>query len=310
MGELATDIIPFQYESHEVRSMMIDGNPWFVASDVCNILDYTKAKDAIRILDDDEKGAQQMRTPGGNQTISIINESGLYTLILRSNKPEAKPFRKWVTSEVLPTIRKTGSYSLEPERSIAKNEVHLLPEQIQYAFDTALLAHEHRFDNKYGYRIIETHNGVAQLKEQLPKKPIPDAVRNIHMQFVFEKLHRQCIVCEEPILNEYGENLRKPDESGKLVYMFEVDHFHSPLWVNLTETWGICKHCNINKSHGKISSERLQKRFGYYQDVLKDYMKGKKRLELCVSKPKPKVQKDAWKRDQMSIFDNVKELKR
>ena len=82
-----------------------------IASDVASALEYREARDLTRILDDDEKGPHIVRTLGGNQEVTIINESGLYAAILKSRKPEAKKFKKWVTSEVLPSIRKTGSYN-------------------------------------------------------------------------------------------------------------------------------------------------------------------------------------------------------
>ncbi len=104
-------VVPFRFESHEVRTLTIDGNPWFVAKDVCDVLEYANSRKALSDhLDDDEKGVTDCDTPGGKQQMAVINESGLYTLILRSNKPAAKPFRKWVTAEVLPAIRKTGFY--------------------------------------------------------------------------------------------------------------------------------------------------------------------------------------------------------
>lgn len=101
----------FNYNSNEVRTIQKGGEPWFVLKDVCQILGLgTPAKVAER-LDPDEKGMNQIHTPGGAQPMTTINESGLYNVILRSDKPEAKPFRKWVTSEVLPTIRKHGMYA-------------------------------------------------------------------------------------------------------------------------------------------------------------------------------------------------------
>lgn len=101
----------FNYESNEVRTVMIDGEPWFVLKDVCQVLGISKYRDVASRLDDDERGLFKMDTPGGPQEMTIINESGLYGVILRSDKPEAKPFRKWVTSKVLPSIRKTGAYT-------------------------------------------------------------------------------------------------------------------------------------------------------------------------------------------------------
>ncbi|ADW16400.1 prophage antirepressor [Desulfobulbus propionicus DSM 2032] len=105
-------VIPFQFESNEIRALTIDGDPWFVARDVCDVLEYADASDATQFLDDDEKLVRQIAGAGQTRNMLIISESGLYTLIIRSNKPQAKPFRKWVTAEVLPSIRKTGGYAL------------------------------------------------------------------------------------------------------------------------------------------------------------------------------------------------------
>ena len=108
------DMQIFTYNSTEVRTVEMNGEPWFVLKDVCAVLDLgTTAKVAER-LDADEKGMNQIHTHGGLQNVTVINESGLYNVILRSDKPEAKSFRKWVTSEVLPSIRKHGAY-MTPE---------------------------------------------------------------------------------------------------------------------------------------------------------------------------------------------------
>lgn len=103
-------VIPFQFDTREVRTMLIDDQPWFVAADVSCALEYRIAGDMTRNLDDDEKDTQIVRTPGGDQEMLVINESGLYSAILRSRKAEAKRFKKWVTAEVLPAIRKHGRY--------------------------------------------------------------------------------------------------------------------------------------------------------------------------------------------------------
>ena len=101
----------FSESQTEIRSLMLNKEPWLVAKDICSVLGISKHRDAISKLDDDERGSVKMDTLGGMQTVSIVNESGMYTLIMRSNKPQAKTFRKWVTSEVLPTIRKKGYYN-------------------------------------------------------------------------------------------------------------------------------------------------------------------------------------------------------
>lgn len=103
-------IVAFDFESNDVRVVMgEDGEPWFVAADVCAAMNINTEQ--TRRLDDDEKGLRTVQTPGGQQEMVTINESGLYSLILTSRKAEAKRFKRWVTREVLPAIRKTGSYA-------------------------------------------------------------------------------------------------------------------------------------------------------------------------------------------------------
>ena len=108
---MKTEITPFEYNRQTLRTIADEsGNLWFVLADVCAVLELTTPAKVADRLDDDEKGVSQIHTLGGIQNMTIISESGLYAVILRSDKPQAKPFRKWVTGEVLPSIRKTGSY--------------------------------------------------------------------------------------------------------------------------------------------------------------------------------------------------------
>lgn len=102
----------FMFQGQEVRSVVLNGEPWWVATDATKILGYRSASDATRWLDEDEKGTHSVRTPGGEQMTTVINEPGLYSLILRSKLPQAKDFKRWITHEVIPSIRKTGSYSV------------------------------------------------------------------------------------------------------------------------------------------------------------------------------------------------------
>lgn len=103
-------------EFGEVRSLNIGGEPWFVGKDVADILGYTNSRKAINDhVDNEDKGVTKCDTLGGKQDLTIINESGLYSLILSSKLPTAKSFKRWVTSEVLPAIRKTGTYSMVPQ---------------------------------------------------------------------------------------------------------------------------------------------------------------------------------------------------
>ena len=105
----------FNYQDKQVRTVEKDGEPWWVLKDVCEVLELSTPAKVAERLDSDEKGVSLIHTPGGKQEMAVVNESGLYNVILRSDKPQAKPFRKWVTSEVLPAIRKHGGY-LTPEK--------------------------------------------------------------------------------------------------------------------------------------------------------------------------------------------------
>jgi len=100
----------FNYLDHEVRTLQIDGEPWWVLKDVCNVLEHSNSRKMALRLDEDEKGVTPIHTPGGTQQMTVVSESGLYNVILRSDKPQAKAFRRWITHEVLPSIRKQGHY--------------------------------------------------------------------------------------------------------------------------------------------------------------------------------------------------------
>jgi prophage antirepressor-like protein len=111
-----TDIQLFQNDQFgQVRVIERDGEPWFVAKDVCECLAIINVSQACGSLDDDEKGISKIYTLKGMQDTSIISEPGLYSLVLRSNKPEAKLFKRWITHDVIPSIRKTGAYQLAPK---------------------------------------------------------------------------------------------------------------------------------------------------------------------------------------------------
>ncbi|EGW44645.1 MULTISPECIES: BRO-N domain-containing protein [Bilophila] len=100
-------------EFGRVRVVECEGEPWFVAKDVCECLELTDVSKTISLLDDDEKGTNSIRTPGGEQQMLVVSEPGLYSLILRSRKPEAKAFKRWIIHEVVPSIRKRGLYATE-----------------------------------------------------------------------------------------------------------------------------------------------------------------------------------------------------
>ena len=110
-GPLST----FDFRGERVRVTILDGDPWWVAADVCSVLDIGNSRDVLGRLDLDEKGVGSIDTPGGAQVVNTINEPGLYSLILGSRKSQAKAFKRWITHEVIPAIRKTGRFSVAAE---------------------------------------------------------------------------------------------------------------------------------------------------------------------------------------------------
>ncbi|MEE8663511.1 MAG: phage antirepressor [Acetobacter sp.] len=115
---MSENLIPFSFEGTEVRVLDQSGEPWWVLSDVCAVLEHTNSRMAAQRLDEDEKGVSISDTLGGPQEMTVINESGLWSLVLTSRKPAAKRFKKWITSEVIPSIRKTGGYmTASPEET-------------------------------------------------------------------------------------------------------------------------------------------------------------------------------------------------
>lgn len=124
----------FTYTEHEIRTLVINDEPWFISRDILDILELNRS--SISLLDDDERGVHGVYTPSGDQQMSVISEAGLYSLILRSRKPEAKQFKRWVTHDVLPAIRRTGSYNAPATISfdeMTAQVIHGLQERIEAA---------------------------------------------------------------------------------------------------------------------------------------------------------------------------------
>lgn len=119
---LSQAVTPFTFPTTgaAVRVVTIEGDPWFVAADVAAVLGLGNRHSSLALLDEDEKGLHSVETPGGPQQVLTVNEPGLYSLILRSRKPEAKAFKRWVTHDVLPEIRRTGSYQAAPAHPLPR----------------------------------------------------------------------------------------------------------------------------------------------------------------------------------------------
>lgn len=118
-------VYTFGENKQPVRVEVVNNETWFVAKDVCLALDIRNQKDATSRLDEDERRGSALPTPSGKQTMTVVNESGLYHLIFNSRKPEARRFRRWVTQEVLPSIRQTGGYST----AVRPRSLELLPRE-------------------------------------------------------------------------------------------------------------------------------------------------------------------------------------
>lgn len=121
MSELAT----FRYDNAPIRTVTVDGEPWFVAADVARTLGYRMASDMTRRLDSEDRGTRSVRTPSGQQDMTVISEAGLYAAILGSQIPGAREFKRWVTHEVLPALRQHGRYEVAPldELEVARRYV-------------------------------------------------------------------------------------------------------------------------------------------------------------------------------------------
>lgn len=164
----------FNFKENEVRTLLINNEPYFVGKDVASVLGYAKPRNAIlQHVDEDDALKQGVLTNGGIQEMTLINESGLYSLILSSKLPQAKEFKKWVTSEVLPSIRKTGTYKLpESPLEILKITYEALTET-----NEKVIRHETRIkeleDNKllnpgeYNYISKAVKNKVKQVMSEL-----------------------------------------------------------------------------------------------------------------------------------------------
>ena len=169
-----TQLSTFNFESKSIRTLAINNEPWFVAKDLCNAINISNYRDAIERLDDDEKGVALTDTLGGKQEMAVVSESGMYTLILRCRDAVKKGsvphrFRKWVTAEVLPAIRKTGKYESKTtvdDRTGLRNAVNMLVSKKGIIYSEA-------------YHLIHQRFNVESI-EDLTLEQLPQAVEYVH----------------------------------------------------------------------------------------------------------------------------------
>lgn len=130
------DLQIFIYSGAQLRTIQQPDGLWWVLRDVCEVLGLSTPARVAERLDDDEKGVSLIHTPGGKQEMTIINEPGLYSVILRSDKPEAKAFKRWVVHKVLPSIRKNGSYGMNTEALQELAEINRQLEQYRQRYES------------------------------------------------------------------------------------------------------------------------------------------------------------------------------
>jgi prophage antirepressor-like protein len=182
--------LTFNFVMHSVRVIMIGDAPWFVAADVCDALEIGNTSLAVNGradrekdgLDDDEKGVATVNTPSGDQQMLVINESGLYSLIFKSRKPEAKRFKKWVTSEVLPAIRKTGRYEAPAPAPVRKpirsrDDLSFTARDDQGRFQNWAVPHEHGGDWHRGIEVGKACFAEVLELAQYNRKEAANALR-------------------------------------------------------------------------------------------------------------------------------------
>lgn len=209
----------FQYQGKAVRVVVKDGEPWFVAKDVCDILEIANSRDAVARLDHDERGVVLTDTPGGMQELQAVNEPGLYTLILGSRKPEAKAFKRWITHEVIPAIRKTGAYAIDQNKVVPLSERQAL---------------------------IQSLKLTAELAEEMEEVK---SITQTHSQKLMELEQK----VEEQITIDHGEQRILQQAVARRVYEVESDpqrrrELFRQLYREIKDRWGVPSYRDVRRS--------------------------------------------------------------
>ncbi|HET6870898.1 MAG TPA: phage antirepressor [Solirubrobacteraceae bacterium] len=228
---MTTAIVPFDFSGQQVRVVTdSDGEPWFVARDVCAVLDLGNVSMAVSRLAEDEKGVSTADTPGGAQQVGIVSEPGLYRLIFTSRRPEAEAFRRWVTHDVLPTIRRTGSYNVPdistPAGVLAMAEQFADTARALVAAEAKVAELEPKADLADTYLIAE--GGSRKVRE---------AAKLLRMR---ERDLRRFLLDEKLIFSRHAR-------CGDVQYDFYAEfahHFQAVEHV-INHTWGSCSHYTL-----------------------------------------------------------------
>lgn len=193
----------FSFQDKQVRAVIKDGEPWFVARDVCDVLDHSDTSMAMRRLDEDEKLTQTMFVSGQNREVWLVNEAGLYTLILTSRKAEAKAFKRWITHEVIPSIRKTGAYTVEQNKVVPLSERQALIQSLKLAAELAeemdevkSIAQTHsqklfELEQKVDEQITIDHGQQRALQKAVARRVYEVENEPSYRRELFRQLHRE-----------------------------------------------------------------------------------------------------------------------
>jgi prophage antirepressor-like protein len=209
----------FSFQDKQVRVVLRDGEPWFVARDVCEVLDHSDTSTAIRRLDDDEKLTQTMFVSGQNREVWLVNEPGLYSLILTSRKPEAKAFKRWITHEVIPAIRKTGAYAIDQNKVVPLSERQAL---------------------------IQSLKLTAELAEEMEEVK---SITQTHSQKLMELEQK----VDEQITIDHGEQRMLQQAVARRVYEVESDpqwcrELFRQLYREIKDRWGVPSYRDVRRS--------------------------------------------------------------
>ncbi len=240
----------FNFESNSIRTLVINNEPWFVAKDVCDTLKISNVSDALLKLDDDEKatiGLTDSQAGNGAQSISIISESGMYTLILRCRDAVKKGsiphrFRKWVTAEVLPTIRKTGKYESKTtvdDRTGLRNAVNMLVSKKGLIYSEA-------------YHLVHQRFNVESI-EDLTLEQLPEAVEYVHK-----------IILEGELITDP----ELPSREKKFSFEFTEYELQELAWLWFAFKRGIGTFQHIEKAFNVLGSNMSGQIYGQAYEYL------------------------------------------
>ena len=240
----------FKFESKSIRTLAINNEPWFVAKDVCDTLKISNVSDALLKLDDDEKatiGLTDSQAGNGAQSISIISESGMYTLILRCRDAVKKGsiphrFRKWVTAEVLPTIRKTGKYESKTsvnDRTGLRNAVNMLVSKKGLIYSDA-------------YHLVHQRFNVESI-EDLTLEQLPQAVEYVHK-----------IILEGELITE----AELPSREKKFSFEFTEYELQQLIWLWFAFKRGVGTFQHIERAFNVLGSNMSGQIYGQAYEYL------------------------------------------